>query len=246
MSVPVAQAGGTAALINSSNAWVCSMPAGVVAGDLVVAFLSHQNPESWSAAGWTPGPTFSSPLAGAVGCIMSMWRICDGTEGATVTFGAGSFHTGIYFMVRVTGADQTSPIEASGAGASAAAFTANPTTIGSITTDVADCLLMTCWYIQATADVDMTPLSGSPSKIINFFPGGSSSYEGEVWAGSFAGPGATGTQDWNISSTSKLRTALKLAIKPAAAGGGGTTGQTFPHGKKGASPTTGQLFPRRT
>jgi len=32
----------------------------------------------------------------------------------------------------------------------------------------------------------------------------------------------------------------------AAAGGGGTTGQTYPHGKKGTSPTTGQLFPRRT
>lgn len=55
---------------------------------------------------------------------------------------------------------------------------------------------------------------------------------------------ALGTLVFTVPGTTKSVSWVAVFKPSAPIGGGGTTGQTFPHGKKGTPPTTGQTFPR--
>lgn len=232
MALPVIQTT-TVQQFASSHPWSVTKPSGVTAGDLLLVILASAAATWTPPAGWNTGPT-ATP---GVRQVSSFWRIADGSEGASFNFDSGSNLVGCSVCLRISGAHQTSPINGSSSGVTAFGG-ANPTTVGSITTTVNDCLLLTGWSWSSSVSRSLTPPAGA-SQVADQ---NSASPQEEVWAENLGAAGATGTRDWSLSTTSADRTALSLAIAPPSTNP--TTGQLWPHGKKGTPPTTGQTFPR--
>lgn len=235
MSAPLLQSGEQRSTYNNVTSVVVNKPAGVAVGDLLLVEISDNNATAgWSSPGWTAGPSFDR--------IFSFWRIADGSEGASFTFTfSGSGRVGAMICHRITGAHQTAPIDVS-SGVVVASGAANPISLPSITTTGPDRLLLAVFYSKtATVGTSFSTPTGMAAAYA--YQAASSAFgQASAFTESFATAGATGVRDSNSSATNYARVAFLLAIAPPSANP--TTGQTWPHGKKGTSPTTGQLFPR--
>jgi len=77
------------------------MPSGVTAGDLLLVYIASVSFTATAPAGWTQLTT-----AGANGSIW--WKLADGTEGASQTFGFSPPRAFSAATLRITGWDQTS------------------------------------------------------------------------------------------------------------------------------------------
>src|SRR5919107_5321023 len=137
MAVPVLQTHTTNTL-SSQTSWPINVPAGTVEGDLLIVLLfNNVNTTGWTApAGWTAGaPIFNGTVKHNV-----WYRIATASEPASYSWSCSSNRTGVISMLRISGAYQSSPIEASWVGEQTASSTSpNPFTSSSISpTDIDD------------------------------------------------------------------------------------------------------------
>lgn len=234
MPAPVLQSGEQRSTYNNVASVVVNKPAGVAVGDLLLVEISDNNSTAgWSSPGWTAGPSFDR--------IFSFWRIADGSEGASFTFTHSSTRTGALICHRITGSHQTAPIDVS-SGVVVASGAANPISLPSVTTTGPDRLLLAVYYSKtATVGTSFSTPTGMAAAYA--YQAASSGFgQASAFTESFATADATGVRDSNSSGTNYARVGLLLAIAPPSTNP--TTGQTWPHGKKGTPPTTGQTFPR--
>jgi hypothetical protein len=79
---------------------VVTLPSGVVSGDLVILFIGHAVSCTFNAlTGWTELVDTAAANAEKI-----IYRLCDGTEGATVTFTSSASTKAAYLAWRISGA----------------------------------------------------------------------------------------------------------------------------------------------
>lgn len=234
MTVPVWQSVGAFSDFTSTTNWAgIAMPSGVAVGDLLIASLQASSGSAFNTpAGWVAGPIIAS---GSYSDTL-FYRIADGSEGASVTFTATSSRTGQAFISRVSGTDPVNYIDGFSQTANSSSDATNPSVLPSITTTRDDCLLLTTIALSSSGGRDFT---GPGTRVVN---DNTIANQAEQWVENLGAAGATGTRSFTAPVTNIVRVFNMLAIAPPSAAP--TTGQTFPHGKKGTPPTTGQLFPR--
>lgn len=245
MSAPIIGSSAQSAARFSANTWAVPLPAGIVAGDLLVIIInmgSNSGVAPHAPTGWNSGPSESTPF---FDWVWTFWKIADGSEGATqdVSFfnGASLFTVaGQTVSLRITGHDSSTPLNGTPGSGGASTGTVAPDSVSALTTSVADCLGIVIANLtsSATTNRDFTGPAGW-TKVVDI---GSQREQIEVWTQSLPVAGSTGSMSWACSSSTPSRGYVALAIAPAPAAP--TAGQLWPHGKKGTSPSTGQLFPR--
>lgn len=180
----------------------CSKPAGTAAGDLLLAFAGDVNLGAiTSPGGWTE-------IIEGNGFTVA-YKIADGSEGSSFTFGLAD----IVVIHRITGNAATSPIDVHGSahnGASAAPHATAP----SVTTTVADCLLV---YGSTYAAGGVVAATSTP-------PGGYTERSDVPHAGNkhaittadktLTAAGSTGTAAGTWSGDCSNRTSVHVAIAP--------------------------------
>lgn len=161
MTLPVFRAAGAVNAYGGNNATLAK-PAGTVAGDLLLAFLSTDGPAStaWSTrvpSGWAilQADTITTSIFLAVQCVM--YKVAGGSEPSTYPFDFGN-QSGMGGVAAWSGVDTTTPINVS-------ALQDNPTSstshdIPSITTTAGDCLLIAFYAHRASNGVPYTQPSG--------------------------------------------------------------------------------------
>lgn len=91
-----------------------SKPAGTAVGDLLAAHCYSNT--AVTSTGFTS--RYQSTGDPSFGQLMSMlYRVADGSEASSITFNFASSGSGIITLIRITGAAQTTPIEAHSTGA---------------------------------------------------------------------------------------------------------------------------------
>jgi hypothetical protein len=208
-----------------------SVPAGS-SGDLLVAVVGVKvNPSTTTPAGWIKiiagfnGCTSTSaPQEGIRAQLSTWWKIADGSEtSATFSFGAGVTRQASGAILRYSGADPSSPIDASACGSGTSAAPAAP----SVTTTSADDRILR--MVVSDADDAKSLFTSEPAtkrfeieSTTVFGAGSSYTSEAVITAGSDeaqAAAGATGTAAWALPSADQWA-AQTVAIKPSAGGGG--------------------------
>lgn len=125
------------AVANNVGAISPGLPAGTVAGDLLVMFLETAN-EAITVAGWTQLPTSSPQGTGTLGTRLSVfYRVATGTD-PTTTSDSGDHQIGR--IVGISGFNPTAPIDSSAGGVRSAAGTT--ATVPGPTTTQASCLIL--------------------------------------------------------------------------------------------------------
>jgi len=84
-----------------------NLPAGIQSGDLLVMGVCPRGTSGATSTGWT---RFDNPLTSSPNARV-LWKIADGTEGATVSVSAAYNNIGAV-VLRITGHDSVNPIEA--------------------------------------------------------------------------------------------------------------------------------------
>jgi hypothetical protein len=191
---------------------VVTKPTGTVDGDLLIAIgiLSGAGTITKPDASWNTHA--NSQGAGAP----LFWKIASG-EPANYTFAVSSTFTSQILIVRVSGADLTTPIDVA-SGLVVASGTA-AIVIPSVTPSGANNLLLQlCVKLQNTT---YTP----PGTAAERFDA-TSATQSAVSAGGdeIVGAGATGTRTWTAAATGGFSVGYMLAINPAPPGSGSFTG----------------------
>jgi hypothetical protein len=112
---PVAfRAAGTTFTTASSGSWAIDNPDGIVADDVLIAFLMAGSvTQTFASAGWTDiSGTLSLPADGLGGWVF--WKAATGSEGATTTFTCSPNETGGAVIAAFSGVNTTTPIDTSG------------------------------------------------------------------------------------------------------------------------------------
>ena len=188
-----------------------TMPPGTVEGELLVAIMSTDGGgETLGAPGdWTPiqGP------AGANHTSRSWYKVAGASEAGPYTFTVGSSEEIVVGILRISGADQSSPIDDSSTpnsvtGVSPLAFALNTT--------VSDTLILR--YFGAD-DNDITQDSGYPGSHTGVYVRGSAGGNNQTSSGvaytTQAPIGWTGTATFtNALTSSEEWSAVTIAVKP--------------------------------
>lgn len=204
----------------SGTTLAVNMPSGVVSGSLVVFQISGAaGPGQASATGWTKD-TNASGLSGATDqYITFLWRICDGTEGSTVTvtYSQSCFRQARSY--RITGHHATAPIDPSGSSHNSGISALIQST--SVTPSQTDSLLL---YMPSNYSSTFSGSSPESPLALDSASDNQALYTANV------GNTATGALDLTISSD--YWSVGVMTIVPAATGGGtnitgtGSTSQT--------------------
>ena len=224
MAVPVLEAS-TALGETLSASCVLSVPAGTVAGDVLVAGFYAEEASITAPAGWTvvesAVDTAAAPNSTVSGHVYV--RVATGSEPSTYTWSwSGSdYHGGA--MLRVSGVDTADIVNASrsrtrqagGTGADENAATSNTISIPALTTDAADCLGVAFIFSWAVTS-DTATATG--------WTAGSGYEYGRV----FTRPMSTATTysqvDTSVTNEATSSVSIVLALNPAAASGPTGTG----------------------
>lgn len=204
----------------SAASVVLPYPAGVTAGELLVAHITHSQPTApnTNPGGWTLIDTQDN--ASGAGPSVAMWyKWATGSETGSVTFTTSATVgrvTGI--MERWSGVDPTTPIDAPAAGSSSpiqASYTSP-----SVSTVTTGALILHHVALNASASQDIATPAGH-TKIAGTTGTGRRTL---ITTEPQPTAGATGTQDWTqVSGTTALQwTSSTVPLRPAG-GGGGTT-----------------------
>jgi hypothetical protein len=210
---------GTATLYESSSTTsaVLTYPSSPASGEILVAVLgtSTVTAPTSAPAGWTlaHAQNGNNAISGSI-----FYKISDGTESGTVTFTGMSGRTTGH-MFRLSGVDNTTPIDVTGVGAGAPIQTTFD--MPSITTATNNAMLIHGIVLNASnrATNDINTLSGTT--LIGLPTGGLGRITGAYYE-ERATAGATGTRTWTKTGATALQWAgATVAFKPAA---GGTSG----------------------
>ncbi len=219
MAAPVIESVAKAANGNSTSP-SCSAPAGIVAGELLVAFVNFDG----LGANITGGPAGWTKLGGLDPSDVRVgheiwWKEATGAEPGSYAWSQSASRRTAIGILRISGWDNTGTLKIA-IDSAVQASTTTPLS-PSITTDVADSLVL--WGAASEfGNLSYTPPSGTTEKIdIETGSGGDAGTALGVASEVIATAGATGTRQWSSSSTARF-ICSSVAI-PAPSGGGGST-----------------------
>jgi hypothetical protein len=223
MTAPSLRAVGTGNAYIGTNSTL-DKPAGVVAGDLLLAILCADGPNDpipWATripAGWSiaeedlaTGGTFKTH--GAVA-----YKVAGASEPSTYAFSFGA-QAGTGIVVAYQGVNTTTPINVSAKQENGSATTAHP--LPSVTTTVGDCLAVAVYQHRGNNGVPYTEPSGWTERVD--FKGAASNSNFGVADKAFVSAGATGTTDATGNAADETWVAV-IALAPASGGGVAITG----------------------
>jgi hypothetical protein len=176
-----------------------SVPSGTAEGDLLVAVC-------FGAASWNTPSGWTSQLSASSSAYISVFTKTAGASESATTFELSIESYGYVVVYRITGADTSSPIDASG---SATSSLDSP----GVTTTQADTLVLHLFASLSTSGTALVQPSGDTALDLpsNFYAGAASSYKTQASAGS------TGAATWDDSSVTSDQVTATIAIAPAAA-----------------------------
>jgi hypothetical protein len=204
----------TSNAVNAATSIPISTPAGTTAGDVLLAVLTHQNGINrnlTAPAGWTAVPN-TDFTDGTNARVKAFYKVAGPSEPASYTFtllgGAGQDTAG--GIMAISGANTTSPINASNGQNNAPAGSSRNVTAPSITTSLADTLLVFGGVCNVAAT--FTPPTGM---IEQWDRATSGTYKVAIEAATQYPPaGPTGTRV-ATASTSCRSLGVSVAIAPA-------------------------------
>ena len=218
MASPTLRAVGTFKSYGGNNESI-DKPVGTLEGDLMVAFLASDGPNtptSWATripSGWTviqDDPSTNAFLFS--GCVA--YKLATASEPTSYVFNFGA-QMGGGGIIAYSGVNSASPINVSAQQTNASASTAHP--IPSITTTVADCLVVGYYRHTSNNGVPYTEPGGWTERAD--YKAATANCNFGVSDKVFASAGATGT----VSATGNLSNetwCVAFAIAPDAGGGG--------------------------
>lgn len=212
MAAPSVLSASTVAHNGASLNYTVNYPATVAADDLLVAIIYLRV---------TVAPTLNAPPAGwnlirgpstGIGTLISYWRQATGSETGTVAFSSGTSTVSSTSMLRISGADTTTPIDNSDLRNQAT----SSSTATFITVDTLDVdRLLLCWGGCSTTTT-MNTWNDSLSQHVNASTGSGGTTRA-VWGASVsqAVAGTTGNKTANLASTSTSITQTIAIASPA-------------------------------
>ncbi len=207
MTVPVFQGFTEATEVNFFL--VIAKPSGVVENDLMIAVIvCNANPPIATSSGWT---VVQSSQTSAV-TITTLYKIAGASEDTSYSFGFFPATVPSYgFIVRITGHNNSTPINVSGLGIGDSATPTCP----SVLTDEDDCLIL---RIFGADDDDITVNSGYPVDTIGITVNKNSTDPNSCSGGAAyeaqASAGASGTAAFALTAAEEW-IAMTVAIEPA-------------------------------
>lgn len=217
LSTPFWQSVATKAGTASTSSVVINKPTGVVSGELLLAFLGADantfSPDINTPAGWTLINTATISNMHS----RSFFRVADGTEATTFTFGLTSTANRTTGEIhRINGIDTTNPINVSAVDTLAAAALVPDPVSPSVTTTVANCMVFSFLF---HSHLSLTQTHTAPAN--NDERTDIESLVGSVFNGStsdtrvFAAIGATGTATHDCTETVSTDALMhRIAIAP--------------------------------
>lgn len=210
--------------VTTSTTLTCNIPASVAVGDLLVAFVGTS---ALTAAGLqginVPTGWTDIRLVQVLGTVASlgaraMYRIADGTEGASVTFVAtGSPTATLSEIHRVNGTHATTPANVSASATLLAAALVTDPVSPTVTTTAANCLVFAYLnhYHAATSSTHTAP--ASHTERTDFQVTGATNTGATSDTRVFASAAATGTATHDCTETVATDAVmLRVAIAPGA------------------------------
>ena len=216
MTQPVLRAVGAGNAYSGTNGTLAK-PAGVVSGDLMLAFLEADGNigvADWSTlipAGWT---ILYQELTGGTFTWWPMvaYKVAGGSEPASYAFSFNA-QSGRGVIAAWSGVSAATPINVSAAqnNTASAVTTACP----SVTTTSGDCMLVSAYFRRSALGYSFTAPSGMTA-LFNPPAGGSNSSFGVAALGLASTAGATGTKT-ATSPTADTSYGVSIALTPAVA-----------------------------
>lgn len=204
--------------VNSTSV-ALTKPSGVVAGDLLIAIFGCSGQTSITPpSGFTVISTYASNAIN--GNFWNGWKVADGTEGASFTFSTpGSAEMGGMVM-RISGANNSSPIGATGqVNAREGAYQDSPFTTMSITPAAANSLLVYGIVVDdiTSYGIDSYAIATDNPTWTEQCDSGSLGMNIAVATGPRAAVTATGNATWNLVNADTYITVsgFIFAISPA-------------------------------
>jgi hypothetical protein len=110
LAFPQVAATNTSAQTSNTTSHTVNLPAGIVAGDLLIVLFSHDGPQGWSfPGGWTT-PTPWQDNAGQFSSAMA-YRIADASEGASITVTTANTERSAHQSFRINSWQGSTPPE---------------------------------------------------------------------------------------------------------------------------------------
>lgn len=240
MTTPALRAVGAMKSYGGNNDTL-SKPTGTAAGDVMLAFLEADGPNtaaSWASrlpAGWTLLHEDTVSTSGFIGYPAVAIKVAGAAEPATYAFSFGS-QIGAGVIVSYSGVDTTTPVDASAQQINGTAGTSMG--IPSVTTTRTDSLLVAAYFNRQTNGVTHTPPAGMTQRI---------SQKGAYSLSNFGiadvgipAAGATGART-ATSATADVSFGVAIALRSVdgVAGGGGGTAPTITTQPQAQSVTSG-------
>jgi hypothetical protein len=211
MAVPVV-ASSTTNSAGSTATLTMTKPSGVAAGDLLLVICGS---EAGGTDGYDTAPSgwnlVNYASVGSSASVAAFWRIADGGEPSTTDFVQSLTRDSWGFYLRITGADETTPIHVVGSDYSG---TGELHSITGVTTSTADCLAVVvgCAPNVGAYSFSISGWSGASTTSIN--SGGGTPCAGFRATKTQASAGATGTAFVDVSPDSFSLTGFQFAIAP--------------------------------
>jgi hypothetical protein len=190
-----------------------NVPAGVVAGDVMIASIAAEGsgsftpPSGWSSTGLFAGAT-------NFGFSGVYYHVAGSSEPASYTWGLGTSRKAAGKMVSYVGVENASPIEVTSTIAGASTGTSD--SAASITTTLANTkVIMDFGADYSLGTFTITPPSGTTQRASVFTSGSGSHLGGVLQDLTQATAGATGTKTFK-TSVSIPWGSITIALKPAA------------------------------
>ena len=186
-----------------------NLPAGTAEGDLLVAAVAYDGPETFSSiSGWNELHTREDPDERVSFGVW--WRIATASEPASHTFSWGQTDRAYGWIMRFTGHDPTDPIPDSD---SRRGESTSPTSSG-VTTTVDNCLILRLGgFDRNRITAGDTGIAGYTTITMEESGGGSSSSSGGAAYAMLDAAGSTGNENFALTGEEEYVT-VTLAIQP--------------------------------
>lgn len=200
----------------SSVSAVISYPTGVTNGEVLVCSLaiSQQTAHTTAPAGWTLAKSQDTVSSTSYPAMSVFYRIADGTESGTVTFGSWATTGRVTaVMSRWSGVNTTTPLDATSVSANSAVSTTF--TMPSISTVTNDSVLVHSIGLNAGSAADIDTLAGTT---LVTKATGTGRRMGQ-WYEQRPTAGASGTRTWteNPTTTALQWTGVTIALRSSGA-----------------------------
>lgn len=220
MAPPVIAAEASAIVgATGASSLAVSTPTGTVGGSLLVAWVSIAAELDITApSGWTQ--FHMEKVTGQVTQGV-WWRFAASTPASSHTFTWAGTNKAAGAILRITGADSTTPVLTSAAQSSFSSVTDHPAP--SVNATTTDCLLVCGFTGRAGGGNSYTPPSGM-TELLDIGSAGASSAYLAIAHLDITSTGNTGTKTAVFSTTSRYATSSVLIQDPSAAVVGGNWG----------------------